>query len=197
MRVPIFGSMTIPEILTRLGRFSPADIALFDRTVTRQKLVKGEFLLREGTVCRSAYYLLSGSVYQHCEGDGEPQVIDLHAAHEWCFNHASFVEQRPSTTSLEVYANGTALGLSLKQMHELIAQSPAFLQMGRLLQQGVARLHYFDNDLTPTEKYEYILAQRPHLLQVFPLKLIASYLKMTPETLSRVREKLAKRSRTS
>jgi CRP-like cAMP-binding protein len=189
--------MTSTEILARLGTFSPADVERFDQTVTRLNLVRGEFLLREGTVCRSAYFLLSGSVCQYREDDGEPQVIDLHAAHEWCFNHASFVEQRPSTTTLEVYADGTALELSIEQIHALIALSPAFLQMGRILQQGVSRLHYFDNSLTPLEKYEYVLAHRPHLLQAFPLKLIASYLKITPETLSRVREKLAKGSRVS
>lgn len=196
-RLPIFGGMTTPEILAPLGRFSPADAALFDRTVTRQTWVKGDYLLREGAVCRSAHHLLSGSVCQYREGDGEQQVIDLHTAHEWCFNHASFVEQRPSTTNLEVYAEATAISLSVEQLHALIAQSPAFFQLGRILQQGVARLYFFDNDLTPNEKYEYILTQRPHLLQAFPLKIIASYLKITPETLSRVREKLAKGPRIS
>ena len=189
--------MATSEILARLGTFSPADMDLFDRTVICRKLIKGDFLLREGTVCRSVFYILEGTVYQHTEGDGERQVIDLHAADEWCFNHASFVEQRPSTTNLEVYADGIALGLSVEQIHALIAYSPAFLQIGRVLQQGVSRLHYFDNSLTPLEKYEYVLAHRPHLLQAFPLKLIASYLKITPETLSRVREKLAKIPRVS
>lgn len=189
--------MTPSEILAPLGTFSPDDLVRFDQTATRHNLTKGDVLLREGAVCRAVYFLLSGSVCQYAEGDGEPQIIDLHTAREWCFNHASFVEQRPSTTNLHVYADGIALRLSLEQIHALIAQSPAFLQLGRVLQQGVARLHYFDNDLTPLEKYQHLLAQRPHLLQAFPLKLIASYLKMTPETLSRVREKLAKGWRTS
>jgi hypothetical protein len=46
--------------------------------------------------------------------------------------------------------------------------------------------------MTPLEKYQFVLQTRPQLVQVFPLKMIASYLKVTPETLSRVREKLAR-----
>jgi len=41
--------------------------------------------------------------------------------------------------------------------------------------------------MTPTEKYRYILSNKPQLIQKFPLKYIASYLNITPETLSRVR----------
>jgi len=46
--------------------------------------------------------------------------------------------------------------------------------------------------MTPLQKYQYILDHRPDLIQQFPLKIIASYLKITPETLSRVRDKLSK-----
>lgn len=187
----------VTDILARLGTFSRADTDLFEQTVTHRTVTKGELLLCEGEVCRSTYYVLSGSLYQFSEGDGEQSIIDLHTAQEWCFNHGSFVEQKPSTTNLVVYSNGRVIELTIEQIHALISQSPAFLQMGRLLQQGVARLHYFDNALSPVEKYEHLLTQRPKVVQTFPLKLIASYLKITPETLSRVREKLARGSRIS
>jgi hypothetical protein len=46
------------------------------------------------------------------------------------------------------------------------------------------------NLISPEVKYKEILAKKPLLIQRFPLKYIASYLRMTPETLSRVRRKL-------
>jgi hypothetical protein len=57
---------------------------------------------------------------------------------------------------------------------------------------AVSRVIFFDNASTPTEKYLYILNNRLQLIQAFPLKMIASYLKITPETLSRVREKVTR-----
>ncbi|MEO5563434.1 MAG: hypothetical protein ABIR18_08365, partial [Chitinophagaceae bacterium] len=61
-----------------------------------------------------------------------------------------------------------------------------------IFEQATSRVHFFDNRLNPTEKYQYILDNKSGLLQKFPLKLIASYLKITPETLSRVRESFSK-----
>jgi hypothetical protein len=79
----------------------------------------------------------------------------------------------------------------MHKMHEMIGLSPAFFQLARVLEPVHSRTHLFDNQLTPLEKYQYILQHRPGLLQAFPLKIIASYLKITPETLSRVRDKIA------
>jgi hypothetical protein len=84
------------------------------------------------------------------------------------------------------------LELSIENIHKLVAISPVFLQLGGILASSVSRISFFDNDLTPLKKYQFIIQNRPQLIQAFPLKLIASYLKITPETLSRVREKLAK-----
>lgn len=60
------------------------------------------------------------------------------------------------------------------------------------MESATERIHLFDNALNPIEKYNYILANKPELVQAFPLRMIASYLKITPETLSRVREKIVR-----
>jgi hypothetical protein len=52
---------------------------------------------------------------------------------------------------------------------------------------AVSKIVLFDNALAPKEKYLYVLNNRQQLIQEFPLKMIASYLKITPETLNRVR----------
>jgi CRP-like cAMP-binding protein len=123
---------------------------------------------------------------------GEKNIIDLHVANEWFFNQHSFATQSPSTSFIAAYTDSTVLELSIESIHYLINCSQAFFQLNKLLAQPADKNYFFDNMLTPLEKYQYIVDKRSGLLQTFPLKMIASYLKVSPETLSRVREKLTR-----
>lgn len=64
--------------------------------------------------------------------------------------------------------------------------------MGKILDASTSRIDFFDNNNTPDEKYQYILKNKSEFIQKFPQKLIASYLKITPETLSSVRNRFSK-----
>ena len=181
------------EILAKTGRFSDCDVSLFEKKTKIRTVKKGEIMLREGEICQTAFYVIAGSFYQYNFKDEiEENVIDLHIENEWFLNEQSFIAQKPSENIIKSYSDSTVLELTLFSMHELIAQSPAFFQMGSILEMSKSRVHFFDNSFTPLQKYQYILDNKPALLQRFPLKIIASYLKITPETLSRVRENLAR-----
>jgi CRP-like cAMP-binding protein len=183
----------LAEILEKTGRFSDYDVTLFEKKTKIRTVKKGEIMLGEGEVCQTAFYVISGSFYQYNFKDEiEENVIDLHIENEWFLNEQSFIAQKPSENIIKAYSDSTVLELTLFSMHELIAQSPAFFQMGSILEMSKSRVHFFDNSFTPLQKYQYILDNKPALLQRFPLKIIASYLKITPETLSRVRENLAR-----
>jgi CRP-like cAMP-binding protein len=103
------------------------------------------------------------------------------------FNQESLIEQLPSATKIRAYSNAEVLSLSLNSFHYLCSKSQAFLLFGKILNQTKYRTSLYDNSLNPLEKYLFITKIKPELTTIFPLKLIASYLKVTPETLSRVR----------
>ena len=173
--------------LQKIGRFETADIALAETLIPLRQLKKNETLLAEGTVCQSVFFLVSGAVYQYSMHDIDENVIDLYLANDWIMNYPSFVGQKPSATQIRAYTDCEVLELTIHTIHHLIETSPVFFQLGKVMEQGMARMHYFDNVLTPLQKYNHLMETKPQLLQYFPLKMIASYLKMTPETLSRVR----------
>jgi CRP-like cAMP-binding protein len=183
----------ISSALSQIGSFSPKDIAIFEKAVSIKTIEKGTKLLNYNEVCKSAYFILEGAFFQHkLKDELEQNIIDLHIDNEWMVNSQSFIKQMPSETTIQAFTPSTIFEIDLHSLHALIAISPAFFQLGKVLEPQYSRLQFFDNTLSPAEKYEYILNNRPKLLQIFPLKMIASYLKVTPETLSRVREKLAK-----
>ena len=179
----------VKGLLNNIGNFSDTEVILFSERAIKRTFQKNEILLNEGDVCQSAFHIISGEAFQFCYDDIDEQIIDLHIESDWCLNHSSFVTQKPSTVIIKAYSGLTVLELSITSVHELVALSPSFFQLGSVLQQTVSRVQYFDNINTAEEKHKQLFSARPQLFQKFPLKMIASYLKIAPETLSRIRGK--------
>ncbi|MBX2951781.1 MAG: Crp/Fnr family transcriptional regulator [Leadbetterella sp.] len=175
------------RILQSMGSFSEREVAFFESKAEREVLGRNAILLKEGEVCRSFFYVLSGMAYQYSYRDIDENIVELYTEGDWCFNHSSFIRQKPSETFIKAYSDLEGVRLSLISVHELIAASPSFFQLGKLLESGVSRVRYFDEASTAVEKYNHLYGSRPDLFQKFPLKMIASYLKIAPETLSRIR----------
>jgi CRP-like cAMP-binding protein len=179
--------MTTQQILNSISQFSDFEIELFEKYSSRKILNKNEILLKQGEICNKIYYVLSGSFSQFQMDDIDEVIIDLHLQNEWMFNQQSLTEQSPSHTTIKAFSKSEVIELSLYNFHCLCSGSPLFLQFGKLLNQSQNRTFIFDNSLKPIEKYSYINKSKPQLAKVFPIKMIASYLKIAPETLSRVR----------
>lgn len=179
--------MTTKDILSNLGQFSNFEADLFEKHSERRTLNKNEVLLNEGEVCKCFYYILSGSFSQFQIDNIDEVIIDLHLQNEWMFNQQSLTEQTPSQTIIKAFSKSEIIELSLKGFHCLCSKSQSFLQFGKIFNQSSNRIFLFDNSLKPNEKYSYISKVKPELAKVFPIKMIASYLKIAPETLSRVR----------
>ena len=173
--------------LDNTGIFSQSDFDRLEKYLVPRTLRKNEILLDQGQICQAVYFISSGSAYQFRYEDIDEKITDLHLPKEWCLNYSSFITQAPSENIIKANSETAAFGLSLTAIHELIAQSSVFLQLGKILQGATTRTHYLDNSMSPFERYNDLIKNRPLVLQMFPLKLIASYLNMTPETLSRVR----------
>lgn len=179
--------MTAQEILAGVGTFFSRDLLLFEEKALRKIVKKNDKVLRQGEICQSVYFILSGAFVQIQSDHVTETIIDLHLPKEWMFNHQSLIDQMPSGTTIKAFEDAEVIELSLFSMHELIARSQSFLSLGKVFVQANHRTYLFDNALSPAQKYDYIKKVKPLIVQVFPVKLIASYLKITPETLSRVR----------
>jgi len=177
----------IENTLSQFELFLESDYKLVEKELKYRKLFKDDILLREGEICKSLYYIQSGSFIQYQTKEIEKHIIDLHIKNEWFVNHSSFIAQKPSSTAIMAFEETEILELSVNSIHKLIETSPVFLSLGKILDQARERTLFFDKCFSPTDKYNYILKNRPQLIQKFPLKIISSYLKIAPETLSRVR----------
>ena len=173
--------------MDKIGRFSQADFEVLSRHMVKRLVKKNQLLLDQGQICQSVYFISSGAAYQFWYDDIEEKVADLHMEGEWCLAYSSLVSQVPSKNIIKVNVESHVYELGIHAIHHLIKVSPVFLQLGKILEGALSRSHYLVHSMSPSEKYNHLIHARPHVLQVFPLKIIASYLSMTPETLSRIR----------
>ena len=177
--------------LSENGKYSDMELRLLEKVFEHRVLEKNDFVLKEGEVCNSAVWVKKGALYQYrYDQDCNKIIVDFHTQNDWVVDSKSFTSRNPSEYNIQVYEETYIYMISIESIHGLIAKSQSFLQLGRILEAGNTRSSFFWDLKSPDERYAMLLEKRPEIVLKFPQKYIASYLNVTPETLSRVRKRL-------
>lgn len=157
-----------------------------------KRMLKRQFLLQEGDVCRDLAFIEKGALYSYTvDSSGNKNVIRFAFEGWWMANLHSFFTQKPTRLNIEVLEDCELLLLDRNNHEKLLKEIPAYAQYHRIIVQNayVAIQQRLENalGLTAEEKYERLIEQNPEFLNRVPLNLVASYLGMSAETLSRVR----------
>lgn len=149
---------------------------------------KGQYLTREGEVERKLYFIESGAVKIYFLSEMGEKIIRLGYDGSILNSLSSFFTQAPSDLYIEAIRETKVKYLSKAKVATLMANSNRYSQfLESLLVQQLERELDLLHD-SPSLRLERVLARSPHLFQHIPLKYIASYLRMSPETLSRIRK---------
>lgn len=162
-----------------------------------KRMLKRQFLLQEGDVCRELAFVEKGSLYSYTvDSKGNQHVIRFAFEGWWMANLQSFFTGEPTTLNIEVLEDSELLMLDRKNHEKLLDEIPAYERYHRIIVQNayVALQQRAENalGLTAEEKYSRLIEQNPEFMNRVPLNLVASYLGMSPETLSRVRGQMSK-----
>lgn len=174
--------------LSEFGNFTKDDLSLFESELQFLRLSKQKYLVKEGSVCTALYYLKEGSLIHFITSiNGEELIANLYTKGNWITEFHSFTSQKPSAYTIQAFEDCELFELNVESLHKLIIARPAFLVLGKIFEN--TGYPNFTDYKSPKDKYDWIIKEHPELILKFPLKYIASYLKITPETLSRVRAK--------
>ena len=156
----------------------------------------GELLVREGEVCQRLYFANKGFIrFFVLDDNGKDTTKFLTPEHQLFTSHESFSSQTPAHENIEALEDTELLTLSYTALQLLYDDVPKWHTFIRRVVQAanitVERMYMDTIRLTAEERYRLLLQNEPDTALRVPLKHIGSYLGVTPESLSRIRKKLA------
>ena len=160
---------------------------------------KGDFLVQEGER-NSNFYIISKGIWRvHYLNDGVDVSVWFASEGEAIFSSWGYIENTPSLVSIEAMCDSELYGISKAKLESFYASSAELANFGRRLfeQQFLGLENWIISGGSPRAKERYLtlLEENPELLQYVPLKHIASYLWITPQSLSRIRAGLGKKKK--
>ena len=157
---------------------------------TTKKIKKHQFLIQENDLVPNDYFVLSGFLKSyHLGQDGKECIMQFATQNWWITDYNSYFNQIPATINVDCFEDAEVLCLSLVNREKLCSEMHKMEHFFRkksnagyvALQQRLLTL--LNNN--PQERYEKLVKQYPVLIQKVPKSLIASYLGVSRETLSR------------
>ena len=158
-----------------------------------KKIRKHQYLLNEGDVCTQHAFVTKGCLRSYfVDCDGKEHVVKFAVEHWWIADRDSLLSGEPAKLNIDAVEDSEVVLFS-KQNFDLICQKISVFNdmVNNLLQSAynASQNRVLANiSLSAGEKYEYFLQRYPNLAVRIPISMIASYLGISPETLSRVRK---------
>jgi CRP-like cAMP-binding protein len=186
-------------IETRSGlRLTEEEQTVIETKFHHKRLRKTQYFLQEGDICKQIAFVVKGAARMYSiDEKGHEHIVRFALETWWLGDHESFNLLTPSRFHIEMLEDADLLVITTVNAHELRDQVKAFDLTIKAMDKQLAiatqkRIHAAIS-MTAEERYEDLVKTYPQFLQRFPQNMVASYLGVSPETLSRMRKNLAGR----
>lgn len=177
-------------------KLKEADFELLNGYFKNKQILKGDFLFKEGDAVHHAIFVKSGLFRTYfIDEQGSEHILQFALPGWWTGDLGCFISGETTKFFVEALENSEVLFISKSAWDDLLIKAPFYLDYhSKLLEKGLAAtlnrlLEAYSTDAT--KKYLQLLKTFPDILQRVPQYMIASYLGMSRETLSRVRKHIS------
>lgn len=179
-------------------QLSDEEIQIINDVFIPKKIRKNQFLLQEGEVSKNATFIISGAFKQYTIDDsGKENILNLFIENSWVGDRESFINEIPSPFFIEATEVSEILVCKKEDFIAKLEKKEFMSNLVKLLFERNAlrllkRLHA-NKTMTAEQRITDFENNYPDFIQRFPQHIIASYLGMTKETLSRIRSNSIKK----
>jgi len=173
------------------------EVAFFTALLKGKVLRAGEFLLREGNICKYESFVVRGCLKTYyLDENGFEHIIDFSIEEWWADDLYSLLTQTASRSNIKAIEDTEILQISKLDLELLYQRVPKFERFFRILFQNayIAQREQINQALSASAEERYILfmKQKPYAERRFSQKDIASYLGVTPQFLSALKKRLGR-----
>jgi CRP-like cAMP-binding protein len=170
---------------------------LLSRIKTR-KYLKGQFVVQNGDVCKYENFVLSGCLKAfYIDNEGQEHVVMFAIENWWTSDLGSFITQMPADLNVQCLEDSELVQIHYNDLQQLYIDIPKLERFFRIIIQKAfvaAQKRIVNNFSQPAmDRYVQFREQYPKIEQRVPQYMIASYLGITKEFLSKIRSKLIMR----
>jgi CRP-like cAMP-binding protein len=182
----------IVEIFTSQAKVDSAGLELLlSRWNKKIQLRRNDFLVQKGQVETKLYFVLSGTMRIYFPNKEEEICVGFAYANNMICSYPSFIKDAPSDYYIQALTKSELFAITKEDFYSLFDEFPMIERTWRRMEED-ALVGKIEREVelltfTPEERYHRLIKRSPHIFQLIPKKYIASYLRMTPETLSRIR----------
>jgi CRP-like cAMP-binding protein len=189
--------MAFDLLLSSISKYihlTDAEKEVFFSHLQPKSIKRKQFFLTEGEICRYSAFVTSGCLRGYTvDKNGVEHVLSFAPPGWWMADIYSLVSQKPGTQNIEALEDTETILLSKTNQEKLYLEVPKFERFFRILTENALvanQQRIIDNlSLTAEERYNLFCKRYPTLIDHLPLKQIASYIGVTPEFFSRMRNK--------
>ena len=185
------------NIFRKFTDFSDGELEIIMPYFETRKFKKKSILLDIGKISNEVFYIVKGCIRLYCEKDGEELSTYFFTENMFAGSYDSFISRRPSKVAIETLEECEVLVLTREAQEKLY---DIFPKMNEFIRKAIEQRFVLLHDLfisyllnSPEERYLMLQKDRPELLQRIPQHQIASFLGVTRVSLSRIRNRIAKK----
>ena len=159
---------------------------------------KGAYLLKEGQISSNTYFVLEGCIREYILSDGEEKITNFFSEEQWAISLNGLSPKKIANYNWVCMEDTTVVVGNEQQAQVLFERFPRFETISRTImenafaEQKEALTSYYTD--SPEQRYLKLLKSRPELVQRIPQYYLASYIGVKPESLSRIRKRIASSS---
>ena len=179
------------ELARKYSTMTHDELDILESVLVPMKFAKGEIILKEGDVCEHIYYVERGLTSQFYFKNGKELTEHIGVEHSIVMCIESLFKEKPTYLQLEALEPTLVYAMPKHRLEEVALHNVniqilyrKILEESLIISQVHADMLRFE---TAQDRYLKLCKQSPQVVLRAPLVYVASYLQMTPETLSRVR----------